>query len=42
VLLVLLDYWWWGVVLIPVFGTFSCVDGEISRIQGRESGSSNA
>ena len=36
-LLVLLDYWLWGVVLIQVFGIFSCVDGEISRIQGRSS-----
>ena len=36
-LLVLLDYWLWGVVLIQMFGIFSCVDGEISRIQGRSS-----
>lgn len=35
--LVLLDYWLWGVVLIQVFGIFSCVDGEIARIQGRSS-----
>ena len=35
--LVLLDYWLWGVVLIQVFGIFSCVDGEISRIQRRSS-----
>ncbi len=35
--LVLLDYWLWGVVLIQVFGVFSCVDGEIARIQGRSS-----
>ena len=35
--LVLLDYWLWGVVLIQVFGIFSCVDGEIARIQGRTS-----
>ena len=33
--LVLLDYWLWGVVMIQAFGVFSCVDGEISRIQGR-------
>ena len=32
--LVLLDYWLWGVVLIQAFGIFSCVDGEIARIQG--------
>ena len=35
--LVLLDYWLWGVVLIQVFEIFSCVDGEIARIQGRSS-----
>ncbi len=35
--LVLLDYWLWGVVLIQVFGIFSCIDGEIARIQGRSS-----
>jgi phosphatidylglycerophosphate synthase len=35
--LVLLDYWLWGVVLIQWFGIFSCVDGEIARIQGRSS-----
>ena len=35
--LVLLDYWLWGVVLVQVFGIFSCVDGEIARIQGRSS-----
>ena len=35
--LVLLDYWLWGVVLIQLFGVFSCVDGEIARIQGRSS-----
>ena len=35
--LVLLDYWLWGVVLIQLFGIFSCVDGEIARIQGRSS-----
>ena len=34
-LLVLLDHWLWGVVLIQAFGIFSCVDGEIARIQGR-------
>ena len=32
VLLVVLDYWLWGVLLIQVFGIFSCVDGEIARI----------
>jgi phosphatidylglycerophosphate synthase len=37
VLLVVLDYWLWGVLLIQVFGIFSCVDGEIARIQGRSS-----
>jgi phosphatidylglycerophosphate synthase len=31
-LLVLLDHWLWGVVLIQIFGIFSCVDGEIARI----------
>ena len=36
-MLVLLDYWLWGVVLIQVFGIFSCVDGEIARIQDRSS-----
>ena len=36
-MLVLLDYWLWGVVLIQVFGIFSCVDGEIARIQSRSS-----
>ena len=36
-MLVLLDYWLWAVVLIQVFGVFSCVDGEIARIQGRSS-----
>ncbi len=35
--LVLLDCWLWGVVLIQVFGIFSCVDGEIARIQGHSS-----
>ena len=35
--LVLLDHWLMGVVLIQVFGVFSCVDGEIARIQGRTS-----
>ena len=35
--LVLLDYWLWGVLLIQVFGIFSCVDGEIARIQDRAS-----
>jgi phosphatidylglycerophosphate synthase len=36
-LLVLLDFWLWGVLLIQVFGIFSCVDGEIARIQDRSS-----
>lgn len=31
--LVLLDHWLWGALLIQVFGIFSCVDGEIARIQ---------
>ena len=35
--LVLLDQWFLGVVLIQVFGIFSCIDGEIARIQGRSS-----
>ena len=35
--LVLLDSWLVSVVLIQVFGIFSCVDGEIARIQGRSS-----
>lgn len=35
--LVMLDHWLLGVVLIQVFGVFSCVDGEIARIQGRSS-----
>ena len=35
--LVLLDQWLLGAVLIQVFGIFSCVDGEIARIQGRSS-----
>ncbi len=35
--MVLLDYWLWGVVLIQLFGIFSCVDGEIARIQDRSS-----
>ena len=34
---VLLDQWLLGVVLIQVFGLFSCVDGEIARIQSRSS-----
>ena len=37
-MLVLLDYWLWGVVLIQAFGIFSCIDGEIARIQGHSSG----
>jgi len=32
--LVLFDHWLWGVVMIQLFGIFSCVDGEIARIQG--------
>ena len=35
--LILLDHWLLGVVLIQVFGIFSCVDGEIARIQDRSS-----
>ena len=35
--LVLLDHWLWGVVLVQAFGIFSCVDGEIARIQGSAS-----
>ena len=35
--LVLLNHWLWGVVIIQLFGIFSCVDGEIARIQGRSS-----
>ena len=35
--LVLLDHWLWGVVLIQLFGIFSCVDGEIARIQEHSS-----
>ena len=35
--LVLVGHWLWGVVLIQIFGIFSCVDGEIARIQGRSS-----
>ncbi len=35
--LVLLGHWLWGVLLIQLFGVFSCVDGEIARIQGRTS-----
>ncbi len=36
-LLLILDHWLWSVVMIQVFGIFSCVDGEIARIQGRVS-----
>jgi phosphatidylglycerophosphate synthase len=36
-LLVVLDYWLWGVALIQLFSIFSCVDGEIARIQDRSS-----
>lgn len=35
--LVLLNHWLLGVVLIQFFGIFSCVDGEIARIRGRSS-----
>lgn len=35
--LVLLDYWLWGAVMIQAFGIFSCIDGEIARIQDRSS-----
>ncbi len=35
--LVMLDCWLLGVLLIQVFGIFSCVDGEIARIRGRSS-----
>jgi phosphatidylglycerophosphate synthase len=35
--LVLMGHWLWGVVLIQLFGIFSCVDGEIARIQGHAS-----
>ncbi|MDB4491586.1 CDP-alcohol phosphatidyltransferase family protein [bacterium] len=35
--LVLMGHWLWGVVLIQMFGIFSCVDGEIARIQGGSS-----
>lgn len=35
--LVLLGHWIWGVVLVQVFGIFSCVDGEIARIQDKPS-----
>ena len=35
--LVLLDYWLWAAVLVQAFGIFSCVDGEIARIQDRAS-----
>ena len=35
--LVLSNHWLLGVVLIQAFGIFSCVDGEIARIQGRSS-----
>jgi len=34
-LLLILDHWLWSVVMIQAFGIFSCVDGEIARIQGR-------
>lgn len=36
--LVLLDHWIWGAVFVQLFGIFSCVDGEIARIQDRSSG----
>lgn len=35
--LVLLDNWLWAAILIQVFGIFSCVDGEIARIQDQSS-----
>ena len=35
--LVLFDHWLCGVVMVQLFGIFSCVDGEIARIQGRSS-----
>lgn len=35
--LIVLDHWLLGVLFIQLFGIFSCVDGEISRIQGRSS-----
>ena len=35
--LVFLDHWIWGVVLVQVFGIFSCVDGEIARIRNEPS-----
>jgi phosphatidylglycerophosphate synthase len=36
-ILVLQGHWIWGAVLIQVFGIFSCVDGEIARIQDKPS-----
>jgi phosphatidylglycerophosphate synthase len=33
----MLDQWLLGVLLIQVFGIFSCIDGEIARIQSRTS-----
>jgi len=36
-LLLMLDHWLWSVVMIQAFGIFSCIDGEIARIQGRSS-----
>ena len=33
----LLDHRLWGVVLLQAFGIFSCVGGEIARIQNRSS-----
>ncbi len=36
-LLLILDHWLWSVVMIQAFGIFSCVDGEIARIQERSS-----
>jgi phosphatidylglycerophosphate synthase len=36
-LLLILDHWPWSVVMIQAFGIFSCIDGEIARIQGSSS-----
>jgi phosphatidylglycerophosphate synthase len=35
--LIVLDQWLWGVLLVQMFGIFSCVDGELARIQGQSS-----
>ncbi|MFP6616440.1 MAG: CDP-alcohol phosphatidyltransferase family protein [Candidatus Hydrogenedentota bacterium] len=37
VALVLMDQWLLGVVFVQIFGIFSCIDGEIARIQNRSS-----